>query len=78
MTCPESGLLSLQLEWLNNYYETIRRLMGPELDRQGLPEEKDWMLKNTEPFMKIASSGVACSSMLTLVALVILLLHTVV
>uniref|UniRef100_A0A3Q3W9J4 Uncharacterized protein n=1 Tax=Mola mola TaxID=94237 RepID=A0A3Q3W9J4_MOLML len=51
-----SLLSTEQLQWLNNYYETIRRLMGPELDRQGLPEEKDWMLKNTEPFMKIACS----------------------
>uniref|UniRef100_A0A674NZS6 X-prolyl aminopeptidase (aminopeptidase P) 2, membrane-bound n=1 Tax=Takifugu rubripes TaxID=31033 RepID=A0A674NZS6_TAKRU len=47
----DTSLLSMQqIQWLNKYYETIRTLVGPELDRQGLKEEKDWMLKNTEPF----------------------------
>uniref|UniRef100_A0A8D0AA31 X-prolyl aminopeptidase (aminopeptidase P) 2, membrane-bound n=1 Tax=Sander lucioperca TaxID=283035 RepID=A0A8D0AA31_SANLU len=51
-----SLLSSEQLHWLNKYYETIRRLVGPELDKQGLHEEKDWMLKHTESFMMSGSS----------------------
>lgn len=78
MTCTEIVLFSLQLQWLNKYYDTIRRLMGPELDRQGLHEERDWMLKNTEPFMKSGSSASVCSSTLTLIALAIALLHNII
>ncbi|KAM9356538.1 xaa-Pro aminopeptidase 2 [Symphorus nematophorus] len=73
-----SLLSSEQLQWLNKYYETIRRLMGPELDKQGLREEKDWMLKNTEPFTEAGSSASVCSSSLTLVALAVALLHNIV
>lgn len=71
------GPLSFQLNWLNRYYETIRKVMGPELDRQGLKEEKEWMLKNTEPFVVAGSHASTCSSTLTLVALVVALLHNV-
>lgn len=78
MICIESDLLSLQLQWLNKYYETIRRLVGPEMDKQGLHEEKDWMFKNTEPFMESGSSASVCSSSLTLTALAFALLHNIV
>ncbi|XP_068182051.1 xaa-Pro aminopeptidase 2 [Antennarius striatus] len=73
-----SLLSSEQLLWLNKYYETIRRLMTPELDKQKLPEEKEWMLRNTEPFMESQSSASVCSSSLTLIALVIFLFHNIV
>ncbi|KAM4586021.1 xaa-Pro aminopeptidase 2 [Fundulus diaphanus] len=74
----DTSLLSAkQLQWLNKYYETIRRLVGPELDKQGLHEEKDWMLRNTEPFTEAGSSASVCSSSLTLIALVFAL-HNVV
>uniref|UniRef100_A0AAQ5X2X0 X-prolyl aminopeptidase (aminopeptidase P) 2, membrane-bound n=1 Tax=Amphiprion ocellaris TaxID=80972 RepID=A0AAQ5X2X0_AMPOC len=66
-----SLLSSEQLEWLNNYYKTIRELVGAELDKQKLKEEKDWMLKHTEPF----SSASVCSSSLTVVALAIALFY---
>uniref|UniRef100_UPI0037E7BAA8 xaa-Pro aminopeptidase 2 n=1 Tax=Semicossyphus pulcher TaxID=241346 RepID=UPI0037E7BAA8 len=72
-----SLLSSQQLLWLNNYYETIRRLLGPELDKQKLQEEKDWMLKNTEPFSASGSSASVCSSSLTLIALAVTYLHNV-
>ncbi|TKS72183.1 Xaa-Pro aminopeptidase 2 [Collichthys lucidus] len=72
-----SLLSSEQIQWLNKYYETIRRLMGPELDKQGLHEEKDWMLRNTEPFTSGSSASV-CSSSLTLFALAVALLHNIV
>lgn len=73
-----SLLSSEQLQWLNKYYETIRRLVGPELDKQKLQEEKDWMLTNTEPFTKIESSATVCSSSMTLIAVTVALLHNVV
>lgn len=73
-----SLLSSEQLLWLNKYYETIRRLMGPELDKQGLPEVKDWMLKHTEPFVESGSSASVCSSSLTLTALAVALLHNII
>lgn len=75
----DTSLLSTeQLNWLNKYYETIRRLMGPELDKQSLPEEKAWMMKHTEPFSHPGSSASVCSSSLTLVALAVALLHDIV
>ncbi|XP_063350715.1 xaa-Pro aminopeptidase 2 [Pelmatolapia mariae] len=73
-----SLLSSEQLHWLNKYYETIRTLVGPELDNQGLHEEKDWMLKNTEPFAEIGSSASVSSSSLTLIALAVALLHNII
>ncbi|KAM9740488.1 xaa-Pro aminopeptidase 2 [Menidia menidia] len=73
-----SLLSSEQLQWLNKYYETIRRLLGPELDNQGLHEEKDWMLRNTEPFPGTESSASVSSSSLTLIMLAIALLHNII
>uniref|UniRef100_A0A3P9LKD4 Xaa-Pro aminopeptidase 2 n=1 Tax=Oryzias latipes TaxID=8090 RepID=A0A3P9LKD4_ORYLA len=70
-------LSSEQLQWLNNYYMTIRRLVGPELVKQGLHEESDWMLKNTDPFPEFGSSASICSSSLTLIALAVTLFHSV-
>ncbi|KAJ4945697.1 hypothetical protein JOQ06_023376 [Pogonophryne albipinna] len=75
----DTSLLSLeQLQWLNNYYETIRKLLGAELDNQGLHEEKKWMLKHTEAFMESGSSESVCSSSLTLIALAVTLLHNII
>uniref|UniRef100_A0AAX7V147 X-prolyl aminopeptidase (aminopeptidase P) 2, membrane-bound n=1 Tax=Astatotilapia calliptera TaxID=8154 RepID=A0AAX7V147_ASTCA len=73
-----SLLSSEQLHWLNKYYETIRSLVGAELDNQGLHEEKDWMLRNTEPFAEIGSSASVSSSSLTLIALAVAMLHNIV
>ncbi|KAM6923381.1 xaa-Pro aminopeptidase 2 [Xenentodon cancila] len=73
-----SLLSSEQLQWLNKYYKTIQQLVGPELDKQGLQEEKKWMLKNTEPFVHSGSSASVCSSSVTLIVLTITLLHNVV
>ncbi|XP_049618231.1 xaa-Pro aminopeptidase 2 [Syngnathus scovelli] len=72
-----SLLSPVQLQWLNKYYETIRRLMGPELDRQGLHEEKSWMLRHTEPFVESGSSSSLQSSSPTLVTLVVAVLYNV-
>ncbi|NXP74567.1 XPP2 aminopeptidase, partial [Ramphastos sulfuratus] len=44
------SLLSLeQIQYLNAYYETIRARVGPELLRQQLDEEHEWLQRNTEP-----------------------------
>ncbi|XP_074530247.1 xaa-Pro aminopeptidase 2 isoform X2 [Halichoeres trimaculatus] len=72
-----SLLSSEQLLWLNNYYETIRKVLGPELDRQKLKAEKDWMLKHTEPFSASGSSASVFSSSLTLISLAVTLLHNI-
>uniref|UniRef100_A0A7N6B3P3 X-prolyl aminopeptidase (aminopeptidase P) 2, membrane-bound n=1 Tax=Anabas testudineus TaxID=64144 RepID=A0A7N6B3P3_ANATE len=68
-----SLLSSEQLQWLNSYYETIRKLVGLELDQQELHEEKDWMLRNTEPFVAPGSSASVSSSSLTLILLTVTL-----
>lgn len=51
----------LQLNWLNSYYEMIRRLVGPELKKQDLKEEYDWMMKHTAPFLIAGASAVVSS-----------------
>lgn len=65
-----------QLQWLNNYYETIQRLLGSELDRQGLSEEKAWVLKNTEPITDAGSSANIYTSSLALLALAFTLIQS--
>ena len=49
--------------------------MGAELDRQGLTEEKTWMLKHTVPFQSATASAAVSSLSLTLSALATTLLH---
>ncbi|KAK2848922.1 hypothetical protein Q5P01_008756 [Channa striata] len=73
-----SLLSSQQIQWLNNYYETIRKLVGPELDRQGLHQVKEWMLRNTEPFVAPGSSATSGSSSLTLVLLAVTVFHDII
>lgn len=68
-----SLLSSDQIRWLNKYYDTIRRLLGPELDRQNLLEEKAWMMRSTEPVGGAWSSGHVSSSPLPLLALALVL-----
>ncbi|XP_053487590.1 xaa-Pro aminopeptidase 2 isoform X1 [Ictalurus furcatus] len=63
-----------QLQWLDTYYLTIRSRMGPELKRQGLTEVYDWMMVNTEPFLKTGSSAAVPSISLLLLFLPIALL----
>lgn len=38
-----------QLRYLNNYYQTIREKVGPELQRRQLHKEFEWLQKHTEP-----------------------------
>uniref|UniRef100_A0A8C5CY47 X-prolyl aminopeptidase (aminopeptidase P) 2, membrane-bound n=1 Tax=Gadus morhua TaxID=8049 RepID=A0A8C5CY47_GADMO len=66
-----------QIRWLNRYYNTIRVHMGPELDRQGLRREKEWMLQNTEAFQTAGSSRALSSFTLSVAALTVALLQHV-
>ncbi|KAK3563818.1 hypothetical protein QTP86_002752 [Hemibagrus guttatus] len=63
-----------QLQWLDTYYLTIQNIMGPELKRQGLTEVYNWMMQNTEPFLKTESSAAVPSISLLLLLLSIALL----
>uniref|UniRef100_A0A8B9HPW8 X-prolyl aminopeptidase (aminopeptidase P) 2, membrane-bound n=1 Tax=Astyanax mexicanus TaxID=7994 RepID=A0A8B9HPW8_ASTMX len=62
------------LLWLDSYYQDIRNIVGPELKSQGLTEIHDWMMKNTEPFLKDGSSAVVSSISLLLLLLPVSLL----
>ncbi|XP_006881847.1 PREDICTED: xaa-Pro aminopeptidase 2 [Elephantulus edwardii] len=44
-----------QLQYLNDYYKTIREKVGPELQRRELLEEFEWLQKHTEPLAARAS-----------------------
>ncbi|MCJ8734024.1 hypothetical protein PDJAM_G00230660 [Pangasius djambal] len=71
----DTSLLSPeQLQWLDTYYLTIRSTMGPELKRQGLTEIYNWMMDNTEPFLKTESSAASPSISLLLLLLPVALL----
>ncbi|XP_078004002.1 xaa-Pro aminopeptidase 2 isoform X4 [Phascolarctos cinereus] len=48
-------LLPEQLEYLNQYYKTIRQKIGPELQQRNLKQEYEWLLKNTEPLIDNSS-----------------------
>ncbi|KAM9326274.1 uncharacterized protein PAF06_002460 [Gastrophryne carolinensis] len=68
------GLMSdVQIQYVNDYYEKIRRVMLPELQRQNLQEEYKWLQRNTEPLshgtLAVAASLVvlSLSTMVTLV-----------
>ncbi|XP_016310326.1 xaa-Pro aminopeptidase 2-like [Sinocyclocheilus anshuiensis] len=64
-----------QVHWLNKYCETIRSMVGPELERQGLKEEYDWMMKHTAPFLSAGVSAVISSVTLLVTVLPSVLLH---
>ncbi|NXK93697.1 XPP2 aminopeptidase, partial [Formicarius rufipectus] len=38
-----------QIQYLNSYYKKIRERVGPELQRQQLEEEYQWLQENTKP-----------------------------
>ena len=37
-----------EIEWLNEYHDTCRQLVGAHLDKMGKREVKDWLMKETE------------------------------
>lgn len=72
----------LQIHYLNAYYKTIRARVGPELLRQQLDEEHEWLQRNTEPFplhnaaTDAATTATATAGTLALVSLLRALLPT--
>ncbi|XP_077341501.1 xaa-Pro aminopeptidase 2 [Lithobates pipiens] len=57
-----------QIRYVDKYYEKIRRVMLPELQRQGRQEEYKWLERNTEPLspgaIVTASLGVLFASLI--------------
>ncbi|XP_018419398.1 PREDICTED: xaa-Pro aminopeptidase 2 [Nanorana parkeri] len=62
-----------QIRYVDKYYEKIRRIMLPELQRQGLHEEYRWLERNTEPLspgtIVTASLGLLSASLIVSVFL---------
>ncbi|XP_072573397.1 xaa-Pro aminopeptidase 2 isoform X2 [Paramormyrops kingsleyae] len=73
----DTSLLSPeQLKWLDDHYKKIRSVVGPELEQQGLLEEKAWLLRNTEPFLSDgAGAGLSLQAAPALLSSALLLLH---
>nr|XP_060612311.1 xaa-Pro aminopeptidase 2 isoform X1 [Anolis sagrei ordinatus] len=41
-----------QIQYINSYYESIRKHIGPELQRRHLDEEYQWLQRNTQPLSR--------------------------
>ena len=41
--------LKKQIDWVDQYHQQCRNLVGPELERQGRTRALQWLLKETEP-----------------------------
>ncbi|XP_030065670.1 xaa-Pro aminopeptidase 2 [Microcaecilia unicolor] len=52
-----------QINYLNNYYQTIRKIIGPELKNQKLEEEYTWLMRNTESFSQGTLAAVSLGTM---------------
>ncbi|XP_067006928.2 xaa-Pro aminopeptidase 1 [Anabrus simplex] len=50
-----SDLTPHQLQWLNDYHQKIRELVGEEMNRQDLGEDRLWLLDKTEPLSPSSS-----------------------
>lgn len=68
-----AGAVCLQIQYLNAYYETIRARVGPELQRQQLEEEYQWLQRSTEPFAQSSAASTA-ASVLAITSLISVLL----
>ncbi|KAM5146855.1 xaa-Pro aminopeptidase 2-like isoform 2-T2 [Mantella aurantiaca] len=68
-----SLMTDVHLKHVNRHYEKIRRIMLPELQRQGRHEEYRWLEKNTEPLspgtVVTASLGILSASLIVSVFL---------
>lgn len=41
-----------EIDWLNEYHATCRKLVGDHLDKTNKPEVKEWLWRETEPIKK--------------------------
>ncbi|KAI5758069.1 XPNPEP2 [Gulo gulo luscus] len=60
------------LQYLNNYYQTIREKVGPELQQRLLLEEFEWLQRHTEPLSARAPCTASLASLLAVSSLTIL------
>ncbi|XP_037367864.1 xaa-Pro aminopeptidase 2 [Talpa occidentalis] len=69
----EVSLLSPeQLQYLNDYYQTIRKKLGPELQRRQLQKEFEWLQKQTEPLSGRAPCIASLASLVAISSLAVL------
>ncbi|KAG8523419.1 Xaa-Pro aminopeptidase 2 [Galemys pyrenaicus] len=69
----EVSLLSPeQLQYLNDYYQTIQEKVGPELQRRQLHKEFEWLQKQTEPLFGRARSTTSLASLVVFSSLAVL------
>ncbi|ERE65071.1 xaa-Pro aminopeptidase 2-like protein [Cricetulus griseus] len=61
-----------QLQYLNQYYQTIREKVGPELQRRQLLEEFAWLEQHTQPLSAMAPITTSLTSMWVAFTLAIL------
>lgn len=43
------SVVSLQIDWVNQYHRKCREVVGAELERQGRKEALDWLCRETQP-----------------------------
>ncbi|XP_039106721.1 xaa-Pro aminopeptidase 2 [Hyaena hyaena] len=60
-----------QIQYLNHYYETIRKKVGPELQQRQLLEEFEWLQQHTEPLSAKAPHTTPLASLLAVFSLAI-------
>ncbi|XP_012873055.1 PREDICTED: xaa-Pro aminopeptidase 1 [Dipodomys ordii] len=46
------SLTDKELDWLNNYHQTCRDVIGKELQKQGRQEALEWLIRETQPISK--------------------------
>ncbi|KAM3910595.1 xaa-Pro aminopeptidase 2 [Leptodactylus fuscus] len=46
-----SLMTAVQIEHVDKHYEKIRRILGPELQKQNLQDEYKWLQENTKPLL---------------------------
>ncbi|XP_075042343.1 xaa-Pro aminopeptidase 2 isoform X2 [Mixophyes fleayi] len=64
-----SIMTEVQIKFVDTLYEKIRRIMGPELQKQNLQEEYNWLEKNTKPL----SHGTFITSSLGILTVTVIL-----
>ncbi|KAM9577460.1 xaa-Pro aminopeptidase 2 isoform 1-T1 [Trichechus inunguis] len=67
-----SLLSPVHLQYLNQYYKTIREKVGPELQRRQLLEEFAWLQQHTEPLAARAPHAASLAAVLAASTLAIL------
>lgn len=43
-----SLLTEQEIEWINSYHDTVREVVGQELEKQGKKQALKWLLKETQ------------------------------